>query len=198
MATVTLPPGSLAPSESPNRPPPFNYIQACRPWHSLYGVRLRRIAEETDAVRACLAASSQLRLCGQPGVETLPASSLTQAPTPAPNLQPEKELSLIEKLISEELLLLVFNRLPLASLGAAQVVCRQWRAVGGSPSLWRAACAEAFQAAVGPSNEEVVLQTYQGCWKTVRFGGWTSSVSTARPRQHPLTPVTHPPIHRCT
>lgn len=50
------------------------------------------------------------------------------------------ELSLIEKLLPEEMLLYVLQFLPIHGLAAAQIVCRQWRSVGGSPSLWRAAC----------------------------------------------------------
>lgn len=50
------------------------------------------------------------------------------------------ELSLIEQLLPEELLLAVFARLPITSLAAAQCVCGQWRRVGGAPPLWRRAC----------------------------------------------------------
>lgn len=50
------------------------------------------------------------------------------------------ELSLIEKMLPEEMLLHIFERLPITALAAAQCVCRQWRSVGATPALWRAAC----------------------------------------------------------
>lgn len=50
------------------------------------------------------------------------------------------ELSLIEQLLPEELLLSILARLPITSLAAAQCVCSQWRRVGAAPPLWRRAC----------------------------------------------------------
>jgi hypothetical protein len=50
------------------------------------------------------------------------------------------DLSLIEQLLPEEMLLHIFERLPIASLAAAQLVCRQWRSVGDTQTLWRRAC----------------------------------------------------------
>ncbi len=43
-------------------------------------------------------------------------------------------------MLPEEMLLHIFERLPITALAAAQCVCRQWRSVGATPSLWRAAC----------------------------------------------------------
>lgn len=43
-------------------------------------------------------------------------------------------------MLPEELLLHIFQRLPIASLAAAQLACRQWRLVGATQLLWRRAC----------------------------------------------------------
>ncbi|PSC69046.1 F-box 7 [Micractinium conductrix] len=75
------------------------------------------------------------------------------------------ELSLIEKLLPEEMLLYVLQFLPIHGLAAAQIVCRQWRSVGGSPSLWRAACMDAFFTSTVEQNEDLVRRQYRGCWK---------------------------------
>ena len=50
------------------------------------------------------------------------------------------ELSLIEKLLPEEVLLGIFALLPITAIATAQSVCLQWRRVGGAQTLWRRAC----------------------------------------------------------
>lgn len=81
--------------------------------------------------------------------------------------QEEKSIepSLIEKLLPEEVLLLVLERLPITSLAAAQCVCRQWRNVGASQSLWLRACNEAFFTSTAEQNAALVRQQYGGSWK---------------------------------
>lgn len=54
------------------------------------------------------------------------------------------KLAPVQVLLPEELLLLVFSKLTVTGLGAAQCVCRQWRAVGNSQGLWQQACLEVF------------------------------------------------------
>lgn len=61
-------------------------------------------------------------------------------PPPASANALQGELSLIEKTLPEELLLHIFEQLPITALAAAQCVCTQWRRVGDTPSLWRRAC----------------------------------------------------------
>ncbi len=53
---------------------------------------------------------------------------------------PQGELSLIEQLLPEELLLHIFERLPITALATSQLVCRQWRRVAATQTLWRRAC----------------------------------------------------------
>lgn len=77
----------------------------------------------------------------------------------------EGELSLIEKMLPEELLLHIFERLPIASLAAAQCVCSQWRRVGDAQPLWRRACKEAFFTSTMDQNAALAKQQYRGCWK---------------------------------
>lgn len=76
-------------------------------------------------------------------------------------------LSLIQKLLPEELLLKVFTALPVTSLAAAQCVCRQWRGVGAAPPLWAAACAEVFHDRDAAGNAALVKEQYGGSWKTM-------------------------------
>ena len=47
-------------------------------------------------------------------------------------ITPPYKISLIEKLLPEEMLLHIFERLPITALAAAQCVCRQWRSVGAT------------------------------------------------------------------
>ena len=48
-----------------------------------------------------------------------------------------------------------------------QGVCLQWRQVGATPTLWRAACLEAFYDSDAEANSALVRQRYQGSWKTM-------------------------------
>lgn len=79
--------------------------------------------------------------------------------------QKQGELSLIEKMLPEEMLLHIFERLPITALAAAQCVCRQWRSVGATPALWRAACMDAFFTSTPEQNAALVRAQYRGCWK---------------------------------
>jgi len=76
------------------------------------------------------------------------------------------------------MLLLVFAWLPIASVATCQVVCKQWRTVGETPSLWQAACTEAFRLSPQETNERLLFKVYNSSWKTmfldrphVRFEG---------------------------
>jgi hypothetical protein len=71
------------------------------------------------------------------------------------------ELALIQRLLPEEILLLIFGKLDAISVAAAQCVCRQWRAVGAGPSLWRAACMGAFPFSTPQENAQLVRLKYR-------------------------------------
>lgn len=157
MATVTLERSDEAPVW--NLPAGATVLQANRPWQSLYGVRLRRAAPASDAV-------SRLGSGVMPSANPLSVLTLTVVPCSIAQ-PPDRELSLIEKLLPNEMLLLVFARLPISSLGAAQCVCRQWRIVGAAPSLWRTACLDAFAHSPHTTNERLLRQFHRGCWKTM-------------------------------
>lgn len=75
------------------------------------------------------------------------------------------ELSLIEKMLPDEMLLHIFQRLPVPTLATAQCVCRQWRSVGATPVLWRTACLEAFFTSNAQQNAELARAQYRGSWK---------------------------------
>lgn len=84
--------------------------------------------------------------------------------------RPDKQahlLSLVEAKLGDDLLLQVLQRLPVSALGAVQCVCLQWRRVGCAPTLWRAACLEAFQSHDLATNCRLLKQSYQSCWRTM-------------------------------
>jgi F-box protein 9 len=68
-------------------------------------------------------------------------------------------------LLNNEMLLLIFAKLPIATVSACQVVCKQWRTVGETPSLWRAACKDAFRLSPQETNERLLFNFYRSNWK---------------------------------
>ena len=119
------------------------YLNAHRPWMSLLGVRLRPAAaahKERLVRRRCWHAArpASMRAHAAAAVRRNGAGQTNHSPRFAPTLQ--AELSLIEQLLPEELLLHIFERLPITALGTAQCVCAQWRRVGATQTLWRRAC----------------------------------------------------------
>lgn len=50
------------------------------------------------------------------------------------------------------MLMLIFARLPPSSLGAASCVCKLWKRLLGTPTLWRAACTECFVPPFSPAD----------------------------------------------
>ncbi len=65
------------------------------------------------------------------------------------------------------MLLLIFARLPITAIGACSVVCRQWRTVGDTPSLWQAACKDAFRLTPQATNDSLLAKFYNSSWKTM-------------------------------
>jgi F-box protein 9 len=131
------------------------YLTSWRPWMALYGVRLKQQHDVRSAVHCAE--------IGRTRHSAVPADRHT--PDPAPPQGEPRALSLIETLLPDEMLVAVFARLPVASLGAAQCVCRQWRCVGGAPTLWAAACGEAFQRADAATNARLLRTAHRGCWR---------------------------------
>lgn len=76
-----------------------------------------------------------------------------------------QELALIQQMLPEEMMLYIFAKLPVSVLGFSQCVCKQWKTVGASPSLWRAACDDAFFDSDKGTNTQLVREKYRGCWK---------------------------------
>jgi hypothetical protein len=74
---------------------------------------------------------------------------------------PQVELALIQKMLPDEMLLLVLSKLPITALGAAQCVCRHWRMLGNSPCLWQRACLEAFYNSDLATNCKLVRTQYR-------------------------------------
>eukprot|EP00887_Chlorella_sp_A99_P002797 scaffold6.g2797.t1 len=79
----------------------------------------------------------------------------------------EVELALIQQMLPEEMLLAVLAKLPPPALAAAQCVCRQWRAAGAAPALWRAACRDAFHDADEEALARLARAQFRGCWKSM-------------------------------
>ena len=72
---------------------------------------------------------------------------------------------MIETLLPNEMLLMVFAKLSMSSLGVVQLVCKQWKAVGDTPSIWRSACLEAFNNFPLETNERLLYKFHRGSWK---------------------------------
>ena len=119
------------------------FIRAYRPWHSLYGVRLR--LQTASQVRSSLRNYyfTSFHRCRNLFYLLLAAAGTFVAPKAVISIiiivrtqphffknifhqlqEPEKELSLIQKLLPNEILALVFARLPITSLGKASMVDR--------------------------------------------------------------------------
>lgn len=54
------------------------------------------------------------------------------------------ELALIQRVLPEEVMLSIFQRLSPYVVGRCSLVCRQWRLLADHPRLWERACKEAF------------------------------------------------------
>lgn len=148
-------------------PPGASLLQAFRPWHTLYGVRLRpkQSSQEVRLYTAPHPPDFRVRSPIYCGLTRWPLSLFS--PVSKSLQESDRELSLIEKLLPNEILLLVFARLPVSSLGAVQCVCHQWRMVANYPSLWRAACMEAFCHVSPHVNDRLLKQFHRGCWKSM-------------------------------
>lgn len=157
-----------------NYPPGASLLQAFRPWHTLYGVRLRP-KQPTQQVGARgtvnkgpgLFFSLFVSSCNVMQCNAYDYCKRYMVSFRISTQDSDRQLSLIEKLLPNEVLLLVFARLPVTSLGGAQCVCQQWRVVGNYPSLWRAACMDAFCHISPHVNDRLLKQFHRGCWKSM-------------------------------
>jgi len=87
---------------------------------------------------------------------------LKQGGTAPPN---DEDLSLVQRLLSEELLVKVFEKLPITSLGIVPCVCKQWRSASNAPSLWKNACREVFWDCDLDRNTAICREKYHSSWK---------------------------------
>ncbi|KAK9906432.1 hypothetical protein WJX75_001739 [Coccomyxa subellipsoidea] len=80
------------------------------------------------------------------------------------------ELSLLQAKLPEEILTQILSKLPSLSLGLAQCVCKQFRSLCCTDTLWRPASVEAFwqefsrEAAPVASIHALVRSQYRGSW----------------------------------
>mmetsp|Transcript_20682 Transcript_20682/g.39305 ORF Transcript_20682/g.39305 Transcript_20682/m.39305 type:complete len:311 (+) Transcript_20682:229-1161(+) len=79
-------------------------------------------------------------------------------------LKSTQQLSPIQKILPEEMLLEVFFRMPPQDVARAAGCCRQWRGIARSESIWRACCLVAWKRDGRKFNKEMVLEKYCGCW----------------------------------
>lgn len=77
----------------------------------------------------------------------------------------DEDLSLIQRLLSEELLVKVFEKLPITSLGVISCVCKQWRSASNTPSLWKNACRGVFWDCDLDKNTAICRDKYHSSWK---------------------------------
>ena len=174
----------------PGTVPPEVFIKGFRPWHRLYGVRLKlepRNAHESVVglhVAGCevfcvhLSPLHLFRLLSSSRFfSTFPVLSLytsflncfrdrtsTTNPWYAVLLL-KGERSLVETVLSEEILALVFSYLPPKYLGILQCVCQMFWNAAQAPSLWKAACVDAFAAVSQGVNERLLREHYGSSWK---------------------------------
>lgn len=62
------------------------------------------------------------------------------------------DASLLHQVLPDEMLMLIFARLPPSSLGAAGCVCKLWKRLLSTSTLWRTACTECFAHEFSPAD----------------------------------------------
>ena len=116
-------------------------VPVVRPWQHMYGVRLRATTERAHE------------------------SPLDKGETQ------ERVLSLIERILPDELLLECFKRLPLQSLAYCRCVCREWHGIANDRNLWKIMCRTLYsEEPLDTLEEEHVNSTYppiQTSWKNM-------------------------------
>lgn len=135
---------------------PSEYIGSKRPWLSLYGVRLKPPvprARQTLSVRACDGAfrtAACPRACRPAGEARCRARAYSALTHSLHHLQ--EHAGLIERLLPDEILLIIMSKLPPADLGVAACVCSQWQRIASAPTLWQAACLQSFGQELGAAE----------------------------------------------
>jgi F-box-like len=71
------------------------------------------------------------------------------------------QLGLIQQLLPDEMVFLIFSHLDSYSLGAVQCVCKSWAHIAAAPALWQAACMEAFKSSGLEANAQLVHSHYR-------------------------------------
>ncbi|KAK2077671.1 hypothetical protein QBZ16_004517 [Prototheca wickerhamii] len=75
---------------------------------------------------------------------------------------------LIERLLSDEILLIIMSKLPPADLGVAACVCSQWQRIASAPPLWQAACLQSFGQELGAAElRDLVVREHRGDWRAM-------------------------------
>ena len=72
-----------------------------------------------------------------------------------------QEQAPIQAMIPEEVLAVVFSKMPPHALAAAACVCAAWRQTADTPSLWRAACLRAFSSTSLEANLHLLKKHHQ-------------------------------------
>ncbi|WIA19484.1 hypothetical protein OEZ85_004096 [Tetradesmus obliquus] len=79
----------------------------------------------------------------------------------------EEDLAPIQRLLTDELMTIIFSRLGPYTLGQAACVCRQWRSLTDHQQHWHAACEQAY----GLCHKDVscclqtVRKSFRGSWR---------------------------------
>lgn len=143
------------------------YVRADRPWMELYGKRVPQAVVGVGNSRQTPVATD-----GASGEE-----------------ETEDTLSLIQRLLSDDIMVHVIRMVPAHSMARAACVCKSWHRVTERPALWEKACRDVFPSVNGEEEAEeetaILEKQFSGCWRTMylnrphlRFDGMYISRNT--------------------
>lgn len=128
------------------------FLTSWRPWMTMYGLRLRHASKQV----VCIGLLDPEGVAHTPSLSPFSSSSILQIthriffhfthsrPMVLHGHVQVADLSLLQRKLPDELLIMVLSKLPPNQLGVVQCVCKQLQALCCTNSLWRPACVEAF------------------------------------------------------
>uniref|UniRef100_A0A061QUB9 F-box protein 9 n=1 Tax=Tetraselmis sp. GSL018 TaxID=582737 RepID=A0A061QUB9_9CHLO len=116
-----------------------------RPWLELYGQRLP---------------AKPLRKAKLVDSSCMSSTEITNDEDPD-----YKNSSPIQKLLTDDMLLMVFKFVPPHGIASASCVCTAWKRVAESSCLWRKACEEAFSDVAEDVKKAQLKKLHGGSWK---------------------------------
>jgi len=114
------------------------YLRTDRPWMELYGKRVPQAGW-----------------------------ALPTSPMDGEEEEEEEPLSLIQRLLSDDVMVQVLRLLPSHTVGRAACVCHSWHRVTQRGALWEKACMDVFPKDEEAANRAIVRAEYRGCWRAM-------------------------------